>query len=101
MAIDWFPGHMLTAKKEAAKTLRIVDVFIENHDARVPHSSLNPMIETLRKTAQRPALKILNKVDLADPKRTAAWLAVYNARPDVKAVALSARNPGEVGRIPE
>jgi ribosome biogenesis GTPase A len=101
MAIDWFPGHMLTARRDAEETLRQVDVVIEVLDARVPGSSCNPMIETLRVRQQRPALKILNKADLADPRRTKQWLAHYNAQPGMKAVALSCKNPGEVGRVPE
>ena len=71
--------------------MRQTDVVIEVLDARVPHSSCNPMFETLRRENQRPALKVLNKADLADPERTRAWLAHYNAQPGVKAIALSAK----------
>ena len=45
------------------------DVVIEVLDARAPHSSCNPLFETLRRENQRPALKILNKNDVADPER--------------------------------
>lgn len=100
MAINWFPGHMLTARKEALETMSRTDVVIEVLDARVPHSSLNPMIEELRRKNQRPALRLLNKADAADPARTAEWLAHLESQPGVKAVAISARNPGEVGKIP-
>ena len=85
MAIDWFPGHMLKAKKEVAEGMGKVDVVIEVIDARVPFSSLNPMVEELRKKQQRPALKVLNKTDLADPRRTKQWLDFYNAQPSTKA----------------
>jgi ribosome biogenesis GTPase A len=101
MAIDWFPGHMLKARREVADGMGKVDVVIEVIDARVPFSSLSPMIEELRQKQQRPALKVLNKADLADPKRTKLWLQHYNAQPATKAVALSSKNPGEVKRIPE
>lgn len=101
MSIQWFPGHMLTAKRDAAATMGKTDVVIEVLDARVPHSSRNPMFEALRKQNQRPALKILNRTDEADPARTKAWLAYYNAQEGVTAVALSAKNVGEVRRIPE
>lgn len=99
MSIDWFPGHMVTARKEAILTMRRTDVVIEILDARVPHSSCNPDFETFRRENQRPALKILNKADLADPARTEEWLAHYNRRPGVRAIALSAKRRGEVGRI--
>ena len=99
--IDWFPGHMVTARKEAVETMRKTDVVIEVLDARVPLSSCNPMIEGLRQENQRPALKILNKADVADPELTRQWLAHYNALPGVKAIALSAKKAGEVSRIPK
>ncbi len=101
MAIEWYPGHMVTARKEAALAMRKTDVVIEVLDARVPRSSRNPLIEHLRRENQRAALKILNKSDMADPERTKLWLAHYNAQPGVKAVALSAKKPKEVKRIPD
>jgi ribosome biogenesis GTPase A len=92
---------MVTARKEAAIAMRKTDVVIEVLDARVPYSSRNPVIEELRRENQRAALKILNKSDIADPERTKLWLAHYNAQAGVKAVALSAKQPKTVRRIPE
>lgn len=100
MPIQWFPGHMTSARKKAAETLAKADVVIEVLDARIPEASCNPMIRQLRDFRQRPCLKVLNKSDLADPKVTAAWLEFYNSQPGVKAVALSCKNPAEPGRIP-
>lgn len=100
MAIQWFPGHMTSARKKAAETMEQVDVVIEVLDARLPEASRNPMIEELRRHRQRPSLKVLNKTDLADPVATKAWLAFYNAQPNIKAVAISAKKPGEVARLP-
>jgi ribosome biogenesis GTPase A len=99
--IEWFPGHMREARKEAAETLRKTDVVLEVLDARVPYSSCNPLIEHLRLKLQRPALKILNKQDLADPERTRQWLAYYNAQPGTRALALSAKQGQAVRRLPE
>lgn len=100
MPIQWFPGHMSAARKQAAATLAKTDVVIEVLDARIPEASSNPMIRALREFRQRPCLKVLNKADLADPQVTAAWLECYNRQPGVKAVALSCKNPAEPGRIP-
>lgn len=100
MAIDWFPGHMVAARKNAAETMRKTDVVIEVLDARVPLASRSPMVEELRRENQRPALKLLNKADLADPARTAAWIAWYNAQPNTKAIAVTAQKAGDVQRIP-
>jgi len=100
MTIQWFPGHMTSARKEAAKTMALTDVVIEVCDARLPEASSNPMIRELRLHRQRPCLKLLNKADLADPAVTKAWLDFYNRQPGVKAVALSCKKPGEAARVP-
>ena len=99
MTIQWFPGHMNLARKKAAETMEWVDVVIEVVDARLPEASSNPMIRALREYRQRPALKVLNKVDLADPSATSAWLDFYSRQPGIKAVALSCRKPADVARI--
>ncbi len=101
MTIQWFPGHMATARREAAETMRKTDVVIEVLDARVPQSSRNPIIEELRRENQRAALKVLNKADIADPGATSAWLDHYNAQPNTRALALSANEPRDVMRIPK
>ena len=70
MAIQWFPGHMDQARKNAARAMKTVDVVIEVVDARLPEASSNPLIRDLREQRQRPCLKVLNKADLADPGET-------------------------------
>ena len=100
MTIQWFPGHMTSARKKAAETMALTDVVIEVCDARLPEASSNPMIRELRLHRQRPCLKLLNKSDLADPAVTQAWLDYYNAQPGVKAVAISSKKPGEAARVP-
>ena len=86
--IQWFPGHMHLTQKAIAERVKAIDVVIELLDARLPGSSANPMLATL--THGKPALKVLNKQDLADPARTALWLAHYNALPGTRAIALDA-----------
>ena len=99
MTIQWFPGHMSLARKKAAETMEFVDVVIEVVDARLPEASSNPMIKTLREHRQRPALKLLNKADLADPAATKAWLDFYNRQKGVTAIALSCKKPADVARV--
>ena len=101
MAINWFPGHMVSARKKAAETMERTDVVIEVLDARIPEASRNPMIEDLRMQRQRPCLKILNKADLADPAATRVWLDFYNHQKGVKAVALSCKKPADVAKVPD
>ncbi|WP_229007185.1 ribosome biogenesis GTPase YlqF [Methylophilus sp. Leaf408] len=100
MAIQWYPGHMTSARKKAEETLEHIDVVIEVLDARVPAASHNPMIEEMRNFRQRPNLKILNKADLADPQITQAWLNYFNSQPNTKAVALSCKKTGDAKKIP-
>lgn len=88
MAIQWFPGHMHTTRLALVQRLKSgIDVVVELLDARLPGASANPLLATL--TAARPALKVLNKQDLADPARTALWLDHYNAQPATRAIGLT------------
>jgi len=91
---------MNAARRKLAETLAAIDVVIEVTDARLPGASGNPMIEELARFRNRPCLKLLNKSDLADPVATKAWMAFFNARPGVHAAAISAKNAGDVARIP-
>ena len=100
MSIKWFPGHMITARKKAAESMRLIDLVIEVLDARVPRSSCNPTFEELRRAGQKPALKLLNKSDLADPEQTRRWLQHYNAQPGVQGLALCSKKPSEVESHP-
>ncbi|MEY4883611.1 MAG: ribosome biosis GTPase YlqF [Pseudomonadota bacterium] len=97
MAIQWFPGHMHLTKKAITERIKETDVVIELLDARLPGSSANPMLAEL--TGARPALKVLNKQDLADPIRTAQWLAHYNAMPGTKAIGLDASETTPAQRL--
>jgi len=88
MTIQWFPGHMHATRKAIAERLPDIDVVIELLDARLPGSSANPLLAEL--TAGKPALKVLNKQDLADPDITPLWLAHYQAQATTQALALDA-----------
>lgn len=91
---------MNAARKKAAETMEVTDLVVEVVDARLPEASSNPMIQELRLFRQRPCLKVLNKADLADPAVTKAWLDFYNAQPNVKAVAISCKKPGDAAKVP-
>lgn len=99
MAIQWFPGHMNSARKKAAETMEITDLVIEVVDARCPMASSNPMVEEMRLFRQRPCLKILNKADLADAKTTQEWIAHLNAQANTRAIAMNTKNPSAIGQI--
>jgi ribosome biogenesis GTPase A len=97
MAIQWFPGHMHLTRQAIADRIKEIDVVIELLDARLPGSSANPLLAEL--TGNRPKLKLLNKQDLADPARTADWLAHYNALPATRAIALDASETAPAQRL--
>lgn len=98
MAIQWFPGHMHSTRRALLERLKSgIDVVIELLDARLPGASSNPLLATL--TAGKPALKLLNKQDLADPARTALWLAHFNAQPATRAIALDAGEAAPAARL--
>src|SRR6185437_6948720 len=88
MSIQWFPGHMHTTRKAIAERLPDIDVVIELLDARLPGSSANTLLAEM--TRGKPALKVLNKQDLADPALTEQWLAHYRAQPGTNAIGLDA-----------
>jgi len=98
MSVQWFPGHMHATRKAIAERMKLgIDVVIEMMDARLPGSSTNPLLAEL--TAGKPALKLLNKQDLADPTRTALWLDHFNAQADTQAIAMDAGEPAPAARL--
>lgn len=97
MQIQWYPGHMHKAGKEIKEILPKTDVVIEVLDARIPFSSANPLLASLR--GDKPCLKILNKSDLADPALTTVWQAQLEQEHGVKTLALTSREPEKMRKI--
>ena len=87
MAINWFPGHMHKARKEIKQVMPQMDLIIEVVDARIPFSSENPLVPSLR--GDTPLIKVLNKRDLADPAITEQWLAWIEKERGVRAITLT------------
>lgn len=78
MHFQWYPGHMTKARRAMETDIKLVDLVIELLDARAPLSSRNPDIDTLGKNKARMIL--LNKVDLADAKKTQEWEAYFREK---------------------
>ncbi|MCW8908940.1 MAG: ribosome biogenesis GTPase YlqF [Sedimenticola sp.] len=87
MHIQWYPGHMNKARKQITESLPRVDLVIEILDARIPYSSTNPMLASLR--ADKPCVKLLNKCDLAEVEMTRHWQAHLEQEQGVKSLAVS------------
>ncbi|MCL1079130.1 ribosome biogenesis GTPase YlqF [Parashewanella spongiae] len=99
MAIQWYPGHMHKAQKEIEKVMPQVDLVIEVLDARIPYSSENPMVASLR--GDKPCIKLLNKSDLADPEVTAQWIDYLEREQGVKASAITTLQAAMIKKIPD
>jgi len=99
MAIQWYPGHMYKARKEIEEVMPQVDLVIEVLDARIPYSSENPVISTLR--GDKPCIKLLNKSDLADPEITQRWIEYLEREQGVKAMAITTLQAAQVKKIPD
>ncbi|MGR9114589.1 MAG: ribosome biogenesis GTPase YlqF [Gammaproteobacteria bacterium] len=99
MHIQWYPGHMHKASKEIKEILPQIDLIIEILDARIPFSSENPMLATLR--GDKPCIKVLNKSDLADPEVTQQWQAYLEREQGVKTLALTLEQPEKMRQLPD
>ncbi len=99
MLIQWYPGHMHKASKEIKEILPQVDLIIEILDARIPFSSQNPMLATLR--GDKPCIKILSKSDLADPEITQQWQTYLEREQGVKTLAVTIDYPEKIRQLPD
>lgn len=78
MNIQWYPGHMTKTRRQIEADLKLVDAVCEIVDARIPISSRNPDIDSI--CGAKPRIIVLNRMDLADPEATKAWLAHFRGK---------------------
>ena len=71
VSINWYPGHMAKAKNEISEKIKIMDIVYVLLDARIPYSSMNPMIDELLKNKKK--IYIMTKADMADNSVTSKW----------------------------
>lgn len=71
IVISWYPGHMAKAKNEINEKVKIMDIVYVLLDARIPSSSMNPMIDEVLKNKKR--IYLLTKADMADLSVTLKW----------------------------
>jgi len=94
--INWYPGHMLKAKKELAKQLKRVDVVLEMRDARIPVSSVNHDFEEL--LHQKKRILLFNKTGLADVEITRNWSEIFK-KSDIPFLFIDALNQRDLNKI--
>ena len=97
MLIQWYPGHMHKASKEIKQALPNIDLLIEILDARIPFSSQNPMLASLR--GDIPTIRVLSKIDLADPVLTQQWQVHMEQEQAVKTLAVTTQHPEKIKQI--
>lgn len=88
--IQWYPGHMVKAKRIVRENLKLIDVIVELVDARIPLSSRNPDLKEL--IQDKPNLIAMNKADLADAALTKSWVKHYYSVYGIKAVEINSTN---------
>ena len=78
MNIQWYPGHMTKTRRQMEADLKLVDAVCEIVDARIPISSRNPDIDSI--CGSKPRIIVLNRMDLADPQATKAWVRYFKSK---------------------
>jgi ribosome biogenesis GTPase A len=97
MLIQWYPGHMHKASREIKAAMEHIDLMIEILDARIPFSSQNPTMTTLR--GDKPCIKVLSKCDLADESRTQLWQDYLECEKGVKTLAVAMNQPEKIKQL--
>lgn len=75
--INWYPGHMVKAKRLIVEKIDLIDIVYEIIDARMPYSSKIQNIDSFIKN--KPRLLIMTKMDLCDVKETKKWMSHYES----------------------
>ena len=78
MNYQWYPGHMMKAKRMMQENIKLIDLVIELVDARIPMSSRNPDIDELSKNKSR--IILLNRSDLADGRYNTEWTEYFKEK---------------------
>ncbi len=76
--INWYPGHMTKAKREMSEKIKLVDMVIEIRDARIPLSSINPLLDEI--IGSKPRLIVLSKSDKAEKEETKKWISYFKSQ---------------------
>ena len=76
--INWYPGHMVKAKRQIIEDLKLIDIVIEILDARLPLASQNPDLQQI--IGNKTKIIILNKSDLADEIQTNRRIKYFEKR---------------------
>ena len=87
-SINWYPGHMVKAKREIIQNLKLIDVVVEILDARIPISSHNPDLNQIIKNKKK--LILLNKSDLAQESENKKWIEFFK-KEGIKTISVDSK----------
>ncbi len=73
--IQYYPGHMVKAKREIKERINLIDIIYECIDARMPLSSKMKGMEEIIK--DKPRILVMTKKDLCDLDETNKWAKFY------------------------
>ncbi len=96
MNIQWYPGHMMKARRAMEEDIKLIDLMIELVHARAPLSSRNPDIDQLGRGKAR--LILLNKSDLADERANEQWMSFFLSQ-NIQAVKMDCRTGNGLKQI--
>lgn len=99
MNIQWFPGHMAKAIREAEQNLKIVDAVVYVLDSRAVKACINNHF--LRLIGNKPVLYVLNKADLADVRVNREWIKYLTTEGSLAVSVIATRSGGAKVIIPE
>ncbi len=85
MNINWFPGHMVKARREIEANIKLVDIILILLDARAPFSCRNKELEKIAN--KKKTVIVLNKTDLAISEQTTGYLQALR-KENYKAVGI-------------
>ena len=64
--INWYPGHMVKAKREIKEKIDLIDIVYEVIDARMPISSRIPLDDLIENKKINDLRKFLENINSAD-----------------------------------
>ena len=96
MNINWYPGHMVKAKNNIIKSLKLVDIVAEIIDSRIPVSSRNPMLDQI--IGDKPRIIIMNKSDLSEENENEKWISYFNSQ-NIRAIKINSKNKINTSKI--
>ena len=71
VVLNWYPGHMVKAKREIKEKIDLIDIVYEVIDARMPISSRIPLDDLIE---NKKRIVIVTKYDLCDKAKTDKYL---------------------------